>query len=751
MAFLLLWAINFGSILAGTFLFTSSRPSESSVKTNFIGSVAVWPKAQFPVELGQTVTWVFSPLGGVEYDVNSALSFDVNGQRAYRVQKDKCGGPLEKYFSCIYKPKNEISVTFTPEASHYGQLLEIFYYKDMYSLWLADTSAIFSETIQLIKQPTFVKMSMELKEASRYIHSVPTNLRLDPPIFLTGSNVRIDCSTDGSLPPAPISFSIECPPPPTAVVEHDRVTQAKQNLAYEVFYSAYGFRSPPTLADLAPYVARKHADQLLRLGHVSTSKDNLTLKARLTINEKAHDCHVVCRLGGKETRRRLTVYYPTTISYLLPRPREGFIYVGSDITCYADGHPPPMLSLRLTQPLRPPNPLTAEEIDALRQGGRLPPLLEDDPITRELTLNNAGLDIAPQQMIPSPPGTEDKESSSVASSGTLHQVPVSSDDKWLNGNGKEPYERAHRVPGLGLSTVERHRQLGLRPNEYTIQGATFYLAPNATPGVELVLSCTARNVLPGDTTFLGLNGTITRTRFVVAVLSPTSWAVALGICFCVLLLLLIIFGVMLLQKRHQNQANRNMRSVPNGAKKPKGYSKDMTAKEQPRGGAMSFAAPTPLQSNVTSTTVGTVSNLPNNIYKDDTDYTYDLVYAQSPNELPGSGDPIPDGNNLQYMELSFDHVRPGQNAATLGPRKGGRVGTSLSGGGVGTSSMTLFGTGTQSAGCGYPRPMVASVPQGLNIASVVVVVVVILEMVTPRLCRLIQCCCLEMNHRITLK
>ncbi|CAH8600582.1 unnamed protein product [Heterobilharzia americana] len=579
-------------------------------------------------------------------------------------------------FSCIYKPKNEISVTFTPEPSHYGQLLEVFYYKDMYSLWLADTPAIFSETIQLIKQPTFVKMSMELKEASRYIHTVPTNL-------------------------------------------------------------PYGFRSPPTLADLAPYVARKHADQLLRLGHVSTSKDNLTLKARLTIDEKAHDCHVVCRLGGKETRRRLTVYYPTTISYLLPRPREGFIYVGSEITCYADGHPPPMLSLRLTQPLRPPNPLTVEEIDALRQGGRLPPLLEDDPITRELTLTNAGLDIAPQQMIPSPPGTENKD------------IPVSSDEKWLNGNGKEPYERAHRVPGLGLSTVERHRQLGLRPNEYSIQGATFYLAPNATPGVELVLSCTARNVLPGDTTFLGLNGTITRTRFVVAaqikapygdwVLSVTSWAVALGICFCVLFILLIIFGVMLLQKRHQNQATRNMRSASNGARKLKSYSKDGTAKKQPNRSlqpgdgallAQNNAASTnnnsvsgvlyPTNASTTTTTTtptGTVPGLPNNIYKDDPDYTYDLVYAQPSNELPTNT--VSHVNELQYMELSFDHIPSGRNA-TIGPKRGGRVGTSLSGadgGGVAASSMTLFGETSGTQPVTHSRPIVASVPQGLDIAG----------------------------------
>lgn len=156
-------------------------------------------------------------------------------------------------------------------------------------------------------------MDMKLNEASRHMHNTPTGLLLEPPVFLTGSSVNIDCTTDGSLPPAPIGFSIECPFPPTAVVEHDRVTQAKQNLAYEVFYSTYGFRSPPTLAELAPYVARKHADQILRLGHVSTSYDNLTLRARLSIDEKAHDCHVVCRLGGKEVRKRLTVYCKSLI------------------------------------------------------------------------------------------------------------------------------------------------------------------------------------------------------------------------------------------------------------------------------------------------------------------------------------------------------------------------------------------------------------------------------------------------------
>lgn len=149
---------------------------------------------------------------------------------------------------------------------------------------------------------------MMLKDPSRHTFNVPTTLDLRPPVFLTGSNVRIECVSDGALPPIPIAFSIECPPPPTALVELDRVRQAKQNLPYERFYHTYGFRSPPTLSDLAPYVARKHADHLLRVGHVFVGKDNKTLRATLFITEIAHDCHVVCRLAGKETRRRMTVY-----------------------------------------------------------------------------------------------------------------------------------------------------------------------------------------------------------------------------------------------------------------------------------------------------------------------------------------------------------------------------------------------------------------------------------------------------------
>ncbi|CAL8081037.1 unnamed protein product [Calicophoron daubneyi] len=563
---------------------------------------------------------------------------------------------------------------------------------------------------------------MKLKEASRYTQNVPTELQLEPPVFLTGSHARIECSSDGSLPPVPISFSIECPPPPTAVVEHDRVTQAKQSLSYERFYRTYGFRSPPTLADLAPYVARKNADQVLRLGHVSVGKDNKTLRATLSITEKAHDCHVVCRLAGKENRLRLTVYYPTTISYLLPRPRDGYIQVGSEITCYADGHPPPMLSLRLAQPLRPPKPLTREELETLQQVGRIPKLDEEDPITREMTLADSGLDLIPQQLS-SPPNSEAKEENAVASSGTLNEVPFAKQERWFNGNDKQPYEDAKRIPGLGLSTVERHRQLGLNPNEYSIQGATFRLAPNATPGVELVLTCTARNVLPGDTTFLGLNGTITRTRFVVAgvpvsaqyiAISYTSLAVSLGVCACVLLILLVIIAAMLLQRRRQGQGpgvGGGRERLANGTKKPKSYVKEPLTKNQSanRPGSPSArlighpSADHSGQDRMLRETSFPTSDKP--------DYVYDPVCIPSSESRMGtgrqSGFTQHDSENLQYAELSFDQsALPGHGANSQT--------VSLRGRGA-SSSMTLFGPRPKAAQ--PPSSFGASVPQGLNIGG----------------------------------
>ncbi|TGZ71885.1 hypothetical protein CRM22_002402 [Opisthorchis felineus] len=683
-----------------------------------ISSVGVWPKSVFPVELGESVTWLFTPKGGSEYDTDSMISFEIEGAGVYRIQRTRCAGPFEKYFTCTHKPQNEISVSFTPTEEMYGKEVTITYFKDTESLWARTAPPLLRELIQLTKQPTYVEMEMDLKEASRHTPYVPTGLRLDPPIFLTGSHVRIDCSSDGSLPPVPISFSIECPPPPTAVVEHDRVTQAKQSLSYEQFYRTYGFRSPPTLADLAPYVARKHASQLLRLGHVAVGKDNKTLRATLSITEKAHDCHVVCRLAGKETRRRLTVYYPTTIAYLLPRPRDGYVQVGSEITCYADGHPPPMLSLRLAQPLRPPKPLTEEELEALRQVGRLPKTQEDDPVNREILLSNSGINVIPEQLAKGSRPVSADEDPALASSATLQQLPHESRG-WFTGPQKEPFEEARRIPGLGLSTIERHRLLGLHPNEYSIQGATFRLAPNATPGIELSLTCTARNVLPGDTTFLGMNGTVTRTRFVVSAVSYTSLAISLGVCACVLLVLLVIIAAMLLQRRRQPQSDTD-RLAANGTKKARAQPRPLYTKGQQM--ARPGAAPTSrlvdqpstqMLTNLNAASSGQVPLIPNNSYINDPNYQYDAVYSSSHmvDTAPRSSSlPHPDASELQYVELAFDQNRPSHHQPTSG-----RPGTSSLRGGPTYASMTLFGTSPRRT---QPtRTYGASVPQGLNVSG----------------------------------
>lgn len=66
------------------------------------------------------------------------------------------------------------------------------------------------------------------------------------------------------------------------------------------------------------------------------------------------------------------------------------------------------------------------------------------------------------------------------------------------------------------SDIAAATRIGLRPDEYTIRGPRFTLAYNATPGVELMLVCTAGNALPNAPDFLGFNKTIATARFTVA-------------------------------------------------------------------------------------------------------------------------------------------------------------------------------------------------------------------------------------------
>ncbi|KER19634.1 hypothetical protein T265_15488, partial [Opisthorchis viverrini] len=114
-----------------------------------ISSVGIWPKSVFPVELGESVTWLFTPKGGSEYDTDSMISFEIEGAGVYRIQKTRCAGPFEKYFTCTHKPQNEVSVSFTPTEEMYGKEVTITYYKDTESLWARTAPPLLRELIQL--------------------------------------------------------------------------------------------------------------------------------------------------------------------------------------------------------------------------------------------------------------------------------------------------------------------------------------------------------------------------------------------------------------------------------------------------------------------------------------------------------------------------------------------------------------------------------------------------------------------------
>ncbi len=158
------------------------------------------------------------------------------------------------------------------------------------------------------KQPTWLDLSLTVEHEPDYVRLAPPTLNLAPPVFLDGSLAKLECRTDGVLPPAPITFSIVCNNPPRAAVEQERQVKAQVGYPYEIYYSYYQFRSPPSDEELAERMAIGYARSILQESSISSSQDNLTLSATLPINSKAHDCSLYCRLMGKEKQVRLTVY-----------------------------------------------------------------------------------------------------------------------------------------------------------------------------------------------------------------------------------------------------------------------------------------------------------------------------------------------------------------------------------------------------------------------------------------------------------
>ena len=151
-------------------------------------------------------------------------------------------------------------------------------------------------------------MTISLEREPDYVRLAPRELLLSPPIFLDGSMAKVECKTDGALPPQPINFDIVCNNPPRAAVEQERQAKAQLGYPYEISYSFYHFRSPPTDEELAERMAIGYAQSILEESRIARSQDNLTLSASLPINSKAHDCTIYCRLMGKERQFRLTVY-----------------------------------------------------------------------------------------------------------------------------------------------------------------------------------------------------------------------------------------------------------------------------------------------------------------------------------------------------------------------------------------------------------------------------------------------------------
>lgn len=160
----------------------------------------------------------------------------------------------------------------------------------------------------MIKQPKFLDIKVTLDREPDYVHLAPRDLNLAPPVFLDGSMAKVECTTDGALPPQPITFDIVCNNPPRAAVEQERQSKTQMGYPYEVSYSYFNFRSPPTDEELAERMAIGYAESIRQESRIARSQDNLTLSATLPINSKAHDCSIYCRLMGKERQYRLTVY-----------------------------------------------------------------------------------------------------------------------------------------------------------------------------------------------------------------------------------------------------------------------------------------------------------------------------------------------------------------------------------------------------------------------------------------------------------
>ncbi|VDO04213.1 unnamed protein product [Rodentolepis nana] len=465
---------------------------KAKLTSAYISRVYLEQLTPFPIELDSPLRWRLSPAAGNSYNEHSGTMIYLN-EVIIGSWNPSCVSYLDKrdlgLTSCEEGNGPFLTFTFTPTREHFGQNIRIIFFPDIKASFSGTGQILLNTTIQLIKQPKFLDIKVTLDRAPEYVDLAPRDLNLSPPVFLDGSMAKVECITDGALPPQPITFDIVCNNPPRAAVEQERQAKAQLGFPYEVAFRYFNFRSPPTDEELAERIAIGYAQSIMQESRIARSHDNLTLSATLPINSKAHDCSLYCRLMGKEREYRLTVYCKCSPAFLYHFTLHWD--VGSSMTCYADGFPEPSIVLSLRQPMH--------------QFSHRPII---DP--REYIATTS----------PLPP---------------LEQIVDTSD-------------------------IAAATRIGLRPDEYTIRGPRFTLAYNATPGVELMLICTAGNALPNAVDFLGYNKTIATVRFTVAAISYSSIGIVVGICLVILVCAIIIILLMVYLRRRQKYTSNAIRT-----------------------------------------------------------------------------------------------------------------------------------------------------------------------------------------------
>ncbi|CDS35500.1 hypothetical transcript [Echinococcus multilocularis] len=566
----------------------------------FISEVFLGQEPPFPVELGGRIRFRISPRSGNAYDDSGGFSIFLDSKviGSWSPECRSYVDNLDSLVSCEVAEGPFLHFFFTPKRENFGQHILMIFYPNSGASFAQSGQVLLNTTVQLTKQPTFLNITITLEREPDYVRLAPGELNLSPPTFLDGSMAKVECKTDGALPPQAISFRIVCNKPPRAAVEQERQAKAQLGYPYEISYSFYHFRSPPTDEELAESMAIGYAQGILDEARIARSQDNLTLSASLPINSKAHGCSLYCRLMSKEEQIQLTVYYQTTVAYILPPPTDGLMRVGSSMTCHADGFPEPTITLSLRQPMR--------------QYHRRPIIdLKDYQVTTS----------------PVPPVEQFVDTSDIAAAA----------------------------------------RIGLRPDEYTIRGPRFTLAYNATPGVELLLVCTAGNALPNALDFLGYNKTIAMTRFTVAgdhksvAISYSSIGIVIGICMAILLCAIIIILLMVYLRRKQKYASnaiqtRNSVANPGGANGTKVGGVSGHGKQGPMSGSGDYAPGSKTNRRYPEIRSSVVA---------DTESPHRGLLSRSP---PPPQNPSTTTDGVEYAELTFSSTSEDRGTSNGGKR-----------------------------------------------------------------------------------